>query len=103
MRLSLALVVLSLVVGCTPHIPVRSDFGTSALAPAGETPPEFADFNNYNPGVNALLASQICATGYEPVAQKTLGAAPGTLVEARVRCRPHQPLVGDSRLWPAVE
>src|SRR6266850_7600358 len=52
--------------GCTPYIPVKDDFGTSALKPTGNIPPEFAEFNNYEPGVNALLADQICATVYIP-------------------------------------
>src|SRR4051794_4798782 len=52
--------------GCTPFIPMKDDFGTSALAPVGDIPPEFAEFNAYNPGVNPLLAYQLCATPYEP-------------------------------------
>ena len=88
------LVVSALVAGCTPYIPVKPGFATSALAPAGDTPPEFAEFNNLNPAVNTLLADQICATPYQPLEEKSLGASTGRLVEARGRCRTHEPLFG---------
>jgi hypothetical protein len=95
MRALFALVLLpSIVVGCTPYIPVRDDFGTSALAPAGDMPPEFAEFNVYDPAVNTLLADQLCATAYQPVEAKPLGASSGHLVEARGRCQTHTPLLG---------
>ena len=90
----LALVGPALIAGCTPYIPVKDDFGTSALAPAGDIPPEFAEFNVYDPGVNRLLADQICATPYQLLEEKTLGAAPGRLVQARGRCVTHIPLYG---------
>ena len=44
--------------------------------------------------VNTLLASQLCATSYYPLEQKTLGAVPGVIVQARGRCRSHIPLFG---------
>ena len=95
MRAFLALVVVSAIVaGCTPYIPVKDDFGTSALAPAGDIPPEFAEFNVYDPGVNALLADQLCATPYQPLEAKTLGASSGRLIQARGRCQTHIPLFG---------
>lgn len=80
--------------GCTPYIPVKDDFATSALAPVGDIPPEFAEFNNFNPAVNVLLEDQMCATSYEPLEAKTLGASSGRLVDARGRCRPHVPIFG---------
>ena len=96
MRAFAAVVVLSLAVaGCTPFIPTRDDFGTSALAPTGDIPPEFAEFNAYNPGVNPLLAYQLCATPYEKLQDRTLGATPGQIVEARGRCQTHVPLLGN--------
>jgi hypothetical protein len=76
--------------GCTPYIPVKDNFGTSALKPTGNIPPEFADFNNYDPGANALLAYQICATLYIPLAEKSLRASPGELIAADGRCRPYE-------------
>ena len=95
MRAFIAVVLLSSVVaGCTPYIPVKDDFGTSALVPAGDTPPEFAEFNVYNPQVNQLLADQYCATPYQPIDDQSLGAAPGRLVQARGRCQTHIPLWG---------
>jgi hypothetical protein len=95
MRALLALLLLpSLVAGCTPYIPVKDDFGTSALAPAGDMPPEFAEFNAYNPAVNGLLAAQLCATPYQPLDEKVLGASAGRLVQARGRCQTHTPLLG---------
>ena len=95
MRALLALVLLpAIVVGCTPYIPVKDDFGTSALAPAGDLPPEFVEFNAYNPAVNTLLADQLCPTPYQPLEEKNLGASSGRLVQARGRCQTHIPLFG---------
>lgn len=95
MRALLALLLLMpLLPGCTPYIPVKDDFGTSALAPAPVIPPEFVEFNNYDPGVNPLLAEQICATPYVPQQLRSLGAATGDVVEARGRCQTHIPLIG---------
>ncbi len=75
---------------CTPFIPVKDNFGTSALKPTGNIPPEFFEFNRYDPGVNALLADQICATAYIPSADKSLRASPGELIAAEGRCRPYE-------------
>lgn len=95
MRALLTIGLLSaLVAGCTPYIPVREDFGTSAAVPAGEVPPEFASFNVFSPRVNGLLASQLCAEPYEPRDVKLLGGSPGQIAQARVRCQTHIPLVG---------
>ena len=95
MRALLALVLVpSIVAGCTPYIPVKDDFGTSALAPAGDIPPEYAEFNVYDPSVNTLLASHLCATPYQPIEEKILGASTGRLVQVRGRCRTHIPLFG---------
>jgi hypothetical protein len=80
--------------GCTPYIPVKPGFGTSALTPAPDVPPEFAEFNNFNPGVNALLADQMCATPAVPLETKSLGASTGGLIEARSRCATHMPFLG---------
>ena len=95
MRALSAIVLLpTIMAACTPYIPVKDDFGTSALAPAGEIPPEFAEFNLFNPAVNRLLAEQICATPYQPIEEKILGASTGRLVQARGRCQTHVPLFG---------
>ena len=95
MRFLFVLVILSsLIAGCTPYIPVKDDFGTSALAPAGDLPPEFAEFNVYDPAVNRLLADQLCATPYQLLEEKSLGAASGRLVQTRGRCQTHIPLFG---------
>jgi len=75
--------------GCTPYIPVQDAFGTSALKPTGNIPPEFAEFNNYDPEVNPLLADQVCATPYIPLQEKSLRASPGELVAVTGRCRPY--------------
>jgi hypothetical protein len=95
MRALLIVSLLSLGVSCTPYIPVRDDFATSALAPAGDIPPEFAEFNVYNPRVNQLLADQLCATPYQPIEQKALGADSGRLVQGRARCATHVPFFGN--------
>lgn len=89
-----AAIVAVLETGCTPVIPVKDDFGTSALAPAPDIPPEFAEFNVFDPAVNDLLADQVCATTYQPLEAKTLGASSGKLVDALGRCRPHVPIFG---------
>jgi hypothetical protein len=88
MRTLSALALFSLLVaGCTPYIPVKDAFGVSALKPTGTIPPEFAEFNSYDPQVDALLAEQICATPYELQVQQSAEAAPGEIVSASGRCR----------------
>jgi hypothetical protein len=95
MRSLFALILVApLAVSCTPYIPERLDFGTSALAPKGNIPPEYAGFNNYDPGVNADLANQICATRYQPRDVTNTDAAPGQLVTATGSCAPHTVLLG---------
>jgi hypothetical protein len=76
-----------LIAGCTPYIPVRSEFSTSALKPTGTIPPEFAEFNRYDPQVNPLLADQICATPYELQVLRSAEGAPGDIVAASGRCQ----------------
>ena len=82
-----SLLLLSFSFGCTPRIPVEDAFGTSALKPTGNIPPEFAEFNNYDPSVNALLAQQSCATPYILLADKSLRAAPGELIASSGHCQ----------------
>jgi hypothetical protein len=95
MRAFLAILMLSSALpACTPYIPVKDGFGTTALAPKPGIPPEFAEFNNYDPSVNPLLAQQICATAYQPLEARAVGAMPGNLIEARGRCQTHVPLYG---------
>ncbi len=81
--------------GCANPIPVRRGIGTSALEKKGEIPPEFAEFNNYDPRVNALLAGQICATPYRVLQQKTMPMEPGALVAWRIECTPYRLPVSD--------
>jgi hypothetical protein len=83
--------------GCVPEIPVKPEFGVSAQRPTGNIPPEFAAFNNYQPGVDALLADQICATPYVQEVEKTAPAAPGQIVSATGRCEPYTPFFDSSR------
>ena len=91
MRLLLALAfVPALLAGCTDWIPVKDDFGTSALRPRGDIPPEFAAFNNYDPAINALLAKQMCAQRYFLLEQKKLAAVPGEIDAWRSRCDPYE-------------
>jgi hypothetical protein len=92
--LSAIVLVASLTAGCTPYIPERLDFGTSALAPKGDIPPEYAAFNSYDPSVNALLGNQICATEYQPRAATTADASPGQMITATGTCAPHRVLTG---------
>ena len=99
MRVVLLLAVLSsLIAACTPYIPVKDDFGTSALAPPADpraaSPPEIAEFNAFDPAVNRLVADQLCATPYQPLEERSLGAASGRLAMVRGRCQTHVPLFG---------
>ena len=94
MRAFSGLVLLGLIAGCTPFIPVKDDFGTSALLPAGDIPPEFAEFNSYQATANPILADQLCATPYQVLEEKTVGATPGKLLAARARCQTHIPILG---------
>lgn len=95
MRVSaLFVIVAALTGGCTPYIPVRDEFGVSALTPAGEVPTEFAAFNAYDANVGPMLARQICATSYVKLEDKSVGAVPGTLVQSRGRCETHRPIIG---------
>jgi hypothetical protein len=91
----LCVCLLSLPGGCTPYIPVKDAFGTSGLRPTGNIPPEFAEFNNYDPGLNALLAQQSCATPYILLTEKSLRASPGELIAASGRCQPYEVWVSE--------
>jgi hypothetical protein len=99
MRSLLVLALLSLLVaGCTPYIPVKDAFATSALRPTGTIPPEFAEFNNYNPQVNTLLADQICATPYQLQVEQSAEAAPGEMIAATARCQTYA--IDVAKLFP---
>ncbi|MFZ3234586.1 MAG: hypothetical protein WA417_19295 [Stellaceae bacterium] len=96
MRRSSALLLLCLVAaGCTPYLPIKDEFGVSALRATGEIPPEFAAFNRYEPRVNALLAEQVCATPDRTEAVKALEAVPGEILAAQVRCQTYKPFFAD--------
>jgi hypothetical protein len=75
---------------CTPFIPVRGDFGTSAVKATGNIPPEFAEFNNYDPQANAVVSEQICATPYILDTEKSLRATPGEFIAWRGRCEQYE-------------
>jgi hypothetical protein len=92
MRTCLTLALFSLlIVGCTPDIPIKDAFEVTGQSPVGNIPPEFADFNNYNPQVALLLAEQLCVTPYELQVEKSLEAAPGQIAVARGRCETYAP------------
>jgi hypothetical protein len=96
MRSILALALLSpLVAACTPYIPLKADFGTSAAVPKGDIPAEFAAFNAYDANVNPLLARQICATKAIPTDVSVRDAAPGQMVTEHAICETHLPLIGN--------
>ena len=96
MRLIFALLLLPpLLGGCTPYLPLKTDFGTSAAVVKGDIPPEYAAFNNYDATLNPLLADQICATRYQPNDVAVASASPGQLVTAHGICARHLPLIGD--------
>ena len=85
----------SLIAGCTAYIPVKDDFGVSALQPVPSMPPEFAEFNNYDPKVDGLLADQICATPHTDLEERWLQAEPGQLNAWRSRCNTYRPTFVD--------
>lgn len=95
--LSVLMLVVPLVAACTPYIPMKTDFGTTAAVPTGPIPPEYAKFNAYDPKVNPLLANQLCATVYQPATVATDDASPGQLVAATGTCATHQPILGNGR------
>lgn len=87
MRRLLALALLpALLGGCADRIPVKADFGTTALKPSGPMPPEFVEFNNYDPRINALLSDQLCTTRRVVLTQKIHRAEPGELATWRGPC-----------------
>lgn len=86
---------LPLAAGCTPYIPLKGDFGTSAAVTKGDIPPEYAAFNAYDPNVNPLLAEQLCATKAVPTDVSVRDAAPGQMVTGRAICERHLPLIGN--------
>lgn len=91
MRLFFALALpATLLGGCTPFIPIKDAYGTSALNATGNIPPEFVEFNNYDPQVNAVIADQVCVTPYILNTAKSLRAAPGEIVAWSGRCDPYE-------------
>jgi hypothetical protein len=79
-----------LLCACTPFIPIEDTFSTSALKPTGNIPPEFAEFNNFDPQANAVITDQVCATPYILLTEKSLRAAPGEIVAWSGRCEPYE-------------
>ena len=75
---------------CTPFIPIKDAFGTSALKPTGNIPPEFAEFNRYDPLANAVVSDQMCAMPYILDAEKSLRATPGEFIAWSGRCEQYQ-------------
>jgi hypothetical protein len=76
--------------GCTPFIPIKDAFGTSAVKPTGNIPPEFAEFNRYDPQVNAVVSEQMCAPPYILDTEKSLRATPGEFVAWSGRCEQYE-------------
>jgi hypothetical protein len=91
MRLFLLLALSAALLGsCTPFIPIKDAFSTSAVKPTGNIPPEFLEFNNYDAQVSAVVADQVCATPYILDTAKSLRATPGEFVTWRGRCEPYE-------------
>ncbi len=74
--------------GCAGRVPRA--FGTSALKPTGNIPPEFAEFNNFDPQANAVVADQVCALPYTLLTEKSLRASPGEIVAWSGRCEQYE-------------
>ena len=75
---------------CTPFIPIKDAFSTSAVKPTGNIPPEFAELNRYDPQVNAVVSDQMCATPYILDTEKSLRATPGEFVAWSGRCEQYE-------------
>ena len=91
MRLFLVLALPAVLSGaCTPFIPIQDAFSTSAVIPTGNIPPEFAQFNRYDPQVNAVVSDQTCATPYILDTDKSLRATPGEFVAWSGRCEQYE-------------
>ena len=91
MRLFIVLALEAVLAGaCTPFIPIKDDFGTSAVKPTGNIPPEFAEFNRYDPQLNPLVSDQVCATPYLLDTEKSLRATPGEFVAWSGRCEQYE-------------
>ena len=91
MRISLYLAFpAALLAGCTPYTPIKDDFTTSAAKPVGNIPPEFLEFNSYDPQVNAFVTDQMCATPYILNTEKSLRATPGEFVTWTGLCEPYE-------------
>jgi hypothetical protein len=91
MRRYFSLVLPAVLLGaCTPFIPIKDDFGTSAVKPTGNIPPEFAEFNRYDPQVNAVVSDQMCATPYILNTEKSLRATPGEFIAWNGRCEQYE-------------
>ena len=75
---------------CTPFIPIKDAFSTSAVKPTGNIPPEFVAFNRYDPQVNAAVSDQSCATPYLLDTEKSLRATPGEFIAWSGRCAQYQ-------------
>jgi hypothetical protein len=88
---SLLLLLGVLAAGCTPDIPVKPEFGVSALETTGDTPPEFLAFNRYDPRVNPVLTQQMCATPGTIEVVKGQTAVPGNMLAAQSVCATYQP------------
>jgi hypothetical protein len=80
----------ALLAACTPFIPIKDRLGDSAVKATGNIPPEFAEFNNYDPQVNAVVADQVCATPFILLTEKSLRAAPGEIIAWNGRCEPYE-------------
>jgi hypothetical protein len=78
--------VVMLLSACTPFIPIKENFGTSAVKATGNIPPEFVEFNRYDPQVDAVVSDQICATPYIRDTEKSLRATPGEFISWNGRC-----------------
>lgn len=95
MRAFLVLALVALVLaGCATPIPSKDDFGTSALIAGGKIPPDFAEFNRFDPAADDYVARQLCATPRLRLEENAMQAAPGQFEQLLARCRTHVPLFG---------
>ena len=75
---------------CTPFIPIKDAFSTSAVKPTGNIPPEFAEFNRYDRQVNAVVSDQMCTTPFLLDTEKSQRATPGEFIAWSGRCEQYE-------------
>jgi hypothetical protein len=88
MRVAFAVAAALILGGCSLMPPSQQqEFTVSGAVPAA-TP---APFRNTDPQIDAVLARQYCADGYQKLGEASLPSDSGTLQQWQIRCTPYHP------------